>query len=85
MKALATKIWLKKKIPLKECNTPGNKWHNKHLDYIMTKCAFYECFDCKIAFYGGTVDCAEDLNMAETTTKQELKCKACLTKMIGGG
>jgi hypothetical protein len=41
VEALATKVWKKKKIDLKECTIVGGPWHQKHLDYVMFKSAFY--------------------------------------------
>ena len=49
------------------------------------KCAFYECHECKKPFFGGQADCERDLNMAETTKKEDLICKKCAIKQIGGG
>ena len=50
-----------------------------------SKCAFYECHECKRPFFGGLADCERDLNMAETTKKEDLICKKCAIKHIGGG
>ena len=51
----------------------------------MAKAAFYQCHDCKNPFFGGQADCERDLDMAENTKKEEIKCKACNIKTIGGG
>lgn len=51
----------------------------------MAKGAFYECYDCKKPFFGGEADCERDLNLAETTKKEDLKCKTCVMKNIKGG
>ena len=51
----------------------------------MTKCAFYQCYECEKPFFGGLVDCERDLNLAEKTKVEDLLCKTCVTKRIGGG
>ena len=70
---------------MKACFTHGNPWYGKFKEYILHKCAFYECHDCKKPFYGGTNDCAEELDLASSTNKEDLKCRSCVIKMIGGG
>lgn len=54
-------------------------------DVAPSKCAFYECFECKEPFFGGVVDCERDLNLAETTKREDLVCKACTLKKFGSG
>ena len=51
----------------------------------MEKAAFYLCHQCQKPFFGGQVDCERDLNLADTIKKEDLKCKACQIKKIGGG
>ena len=55
------------------------------MKFVMANAAFYQCHDCKIPFFGGQADCERDLDMAENTKKEDIKCKACNIKTIGGG
>ena len=54
-------------------------------DAAQGKIAFYECHECQRPFFGGLADCERDLNMAETTKKEDMVCKRCIVKRVGGG
>ena len=82
---LANKFAEKGKIDLKPVNTRGDQYYGKKEEYIMNKCAFYECNKCKKPFYGGLADCERDLQLAESTRKENLLCKRCMIKSVGGG
>lgn len=46
------------------------------LDDALRKLAFFECFKCKLPYYGGKRDCAQDLEREETKA-EELLCAFC--------
>ena len=84
---LATKVSTKEDLvdmgPIKD---PSSEWYRKApTKFVMKKCAFYQCHSCSKPYYGGQIDCERDLQAAETTTKEDLICKACQVKQIGGG
>ena len=53
--------------------------------WAWAKCTFYECAKCLNPFFGGLKDCERDLNLEANTKKEDLICKACIAKQIGGG
>ena len=65
---------------------PSSPWYNKHLEFVMSKCAFYQCSDCKKAFYGGLIDCELDnRNEALNVNKDDIMCKSCTNKQFAPG
>ena len=50
----------------------------------MHKCTFYECYQCKKPYFGGLVDCQQDLNN-ENVGAESLLCQDCLLKEVGAG
>ena len=73
-------------IDMQPCSDPHSPWFNKHQEYVLAKCAFYQCNDCAKPFYGGLIDCERDLSddMANKR-KEDLVCKKCTLKQMGGG
>ena len=71
-------------VDLEPVSDPLSEWFEKPQEFVMAKCAFYQCFDCKKPFYGGQIDCERDMNN-ENTKKEDLICKECNIKQIGGG
>ena len=54
----------------------------------MHKCTFYECFKCKKPYFGGLIDCQQDMAMNEgdeANKPENLLCQECLLKEIGAG
>ena len=49
-------------IDMMPVSDPRSQWFNKHQEYVMSKCAFYLCYDCSRPFYGGLIDCERDLS-----------------------
>ena len=43
----------------------------------MKKCSFYQCFKCEKAYFGGMIECQEQLGIEESTSKEDLICKDC--------
>ena len=83
--ALAKKFKAKGKIDMAPVAEAGSEFYNKPDKYVLAKCAFYECNGCKKPFYGGLVDCERDLQLADSTRKEDLRCTGCAIKQIGGG
>ena len=72
-------------VDLDPVSDPLSQWFEKPQKFVLAKCAFYQCYDCKKPFYGGQIDCERDLNNEATTKKEDLICKDCSIKQIGGG
>ncbi len=51
----------------------------------MRKLAFFECFKCKIPYYGGKRDCAEEAERKEETKAEDLMCAFCKQAGEGAG
>ena len=52
----------------------GSEFHNKLQEFAMFKLAFYECYQCKLPYYGGQRDCQAELaqqNVDEEEKKEE--------------
>ena len=65
--------------------TPGDPYYGDLKSLAMHSCAFYECFDCKKPYFGGMVDCEQQLGQEESTQKEDLRCKDCQLKLYGAG
>ena len=69
---LVKKVETKGKIEMGPVTEADSHYFNKPQEFLLAKCAFYECKTCKKPFYGGLVDCERDLQLNETTTKDDL-------------
>ena len=82
---LAKKALRKGKIDGKPLKDENSRWYQDIEGYLNAKAAFYQCHECKEPFFGGQVDCERDLRLAERVKKEELLCRKCTVKQIGGG
>ncbi|KAL1517027.1 hypothetical protein ABEB36_000847, partial [Hypothenemus hampei] len=55
--------------------TPGGRFHNDPASYAMDRYAYYVCFKCKKAYYGGEARC--DAEAGDAYDPAELVCGAC--------
>ena len=67
--------------PVSDTQSP---WYMKPKEYVMAKCAFYQCNECSKPFYGGLIDCERD-QRNEGINKEDLICKKCSLRMAGDG
>ena len=65
--------------------TPGDPYEGDLLGLALHSCSFFECYDCKKPYFGGMVDCQQQLGMEENTKKENLRCKDCQLKAYGAG
>lgn len=65
--------------------TEGDYYFGKLDQFAMKNCTFYECYECKVPFFGGMQDCEQALNQEENMTKESLLCKQCKSKQLGAG
>lgn len=42
-------------------STPGDAFFEKPLEFALYKCSFYECGKCVEPFFGGLVDCEQEM------------------------
>jgi len=54
----------------------------------MFKLSYYECYKCKVPYFGGMKDC--EMNQEEAKNngdykKEDLVCAACSAVAVGGG
>ncbi|KAF4525840.1 hypothetical protein B566_EDAN011545 [Ephemera danica] len=57
--------------------SPGARFHNDAPSYAMDRYAYYVCFRCKKAYYGGEARCDADAGATEDYDPAELVCGAC--------
>jgi len=62
--------------------SPSSKFYQKPFDYAMWKYAYYVCYKCKKAYYGGEARCAEQASASDDYDPTELVCPACAN--VGG-
>ena len=66
----------------------GDPFFGKLEDLAMHKLTFYECFTCKVPYYGGMRDCAEAMRQEEEEKlplPEDLKCSWCHSVGKGAG
>ena len=57
--------------------TEGDFYFGKKLDYAMHRCSFYECGGCLKPYFGGLIDCEEEMDLMDGKTKDDFLCKPC--------
>ncbi|KAK2163193.1 hypothetical protein LSH36_84g08056 [Paralvinella palmiformis] len=57
--------------------TQGTRFHKDPAGYAMERYAYYVCYKCKKAYYGGEARCEEQAAAAEDYNPAELVCGAC--------
>ena len=71
---------------LEPVNDQLSRWYKRPQEYVLQKCAFYQCHSCSKPFYGGQKECEDELADAEVPiTAKDLICKECSIKKLGGG
>ena len=73
----------------KRLTTKGDEYYKKPKEFAMHKCTFYECFKCKTPYFGGLIDCQQEMQMNEgdedANKPENLLCQDCLHKEVGAG
>ncbi|KAK7473506.1 hypothetical protein BaRGS_00035259, partial [Batillaria attramentaria] len=57
--------------------TPGARFHQDPAAFAMDRYAYYVCFKCKKAYYGGEARCEEQAGGGEDYDPKELVCGGC--------
>jgi len=53
--------------------------------YAMFKLAYYQCFKCKAAYFGGMKDCIRAQQEGQEYKPEELVCSKCSAVSVGAG
>ena len=65
--------------------TDGDLYYNDLTGFAMHNCTFYECFKCKIPYFGGMEDCMQAMKSENSLKKEDLLCRKCMTEELGYG
>ncbi|XP_033631426.1 E3 ubiquitin-protein ligase MYCBP2-like isoform X2 [Asterias rubens] len=57
--------------------TPGARFYNDTAGFAMNRYAYYVCFKCKKAYYGGEARCDQEIGIQGDYDPTELVCGAC--------
>ncbi|NXD08304.1 MYCB2 ligase, partial [Nothocercus nigrocapillus] len=57
--------------------TPGVRFYNDPAGYAMNRYAYYVCFKCKKAYFGGEARCDAEAGQGDDYDPRELICGAC--------
>ncbi|XP_069950165.1 E3 ubiquitin-protein ligase MYCBP2 isoform X3 [Cherax quadricarinatus] len=58
-------------------STPGARYYNNPAAYAMDRYAYYVCFKCNKAYYGGEARCDVEAGLGDEYDPRELVCGAC--------
>ena len=65
--------------------TPGDFYYQNLTAFAEAKVSFFECFKCKKPYFGGIIDCEQEMGMEATTKKEDLVCKPCFLANMSYG
>ena len=65
--------------------TPGDFYYGKLMLFAENKVCFYMCSKCAVPYFGGIIDCAEEMGMEDTTRREDLMCRPCLMREMSFG
>jgi hypothetical protein len=62
-------------------------YFGKPQEFANHRCAFYLCHGCDKPYFGGLIDCEQEMNALEQAErkKEDLLCQDCLVKELGVG
>lgn len=64
---------------------PNDPYHGDLQAYAMFKLAYYQCFKCKEAYFGGKKDCINAQQEQQEFKPEELVCGKCAASSVKGG
>ena len=66
---------------------PADFYYGRPQAFANHRCSFYLCHGCKRPYFGGLIDCEQEMNNAEhaKTSPEDLLCKDCVLKELGAG
>ena len=63
----------------------GDFFFNKPLQYAEAKVCFYMCAKCAKPYFGGLIDCEQEMGREDTTRREDLICRPCLMNEMSIG
>lgn len=64
---------------------PNDVYYNSLQQWALFKLAYYECFKCKNAYFGGMKDCIAAQAASQEFKPQDLVCAKCSAAELGVG
>ena len=68
-----------------ELKNANSVYFNNPAAYTMFKLAYYQCFKCKLAYFGGKKDCIRAQQEEQVYKPEELVCASCSAVGVEGG
>jgi len=65
--------------------TEGDYYCGRLMQFAEAKVCFYMCSKCEKPYFGGLIDCEQEMGMEDTTRREDLNCRPCLMKMSSIG
>ena len=66
-------------------STEGDFYFGKLMAFAEAKVCFYMCSRCSKPYFGGLIDCEQEMGMEDTTRREDLICRTCLLKEMSVG
>lgn len=65
----------------------NGEYFGRPQEFANHRCSFYLCHGCDKPYFGGLIDCEQEINAAEQAErrKEDLLCQDCLIKELGVG
>ena len=58
-------------------SSPDSRWFNDPTGFSMERYAYYVCFKCNKAYFGGEARCDLEAGQGDSFNPEELVCGAC--------
>ena len=65
--------------------TPGDFYFNNLMSFAEAKVSFFMCSICEKPYFGGLIDCEQEMGMEDTTRREDLMCRPCLMREMSIG
>ena len=66
-------------------STPGDFFCDNLMAFVEAKVSFFMCSKCTKPYFGGLIDCADEMGLEDTTRREDLICRPCLMKEMSIG
>ena len=66
-------------------SNPNDAYYNNLQAWALFKLAYYQCFKCKVPYFGGMKDCIAAQAAAADFKPEDLVCAKCSSKSLGLG
>ena len=65
--------------------TPGDFFFGNLMAFAEQKVSFFMCSVCEKPYFGGLIDCEQEMGMEDTTRREDLMCRPCLMRELSIG